>query len=525
MLASMLLLAATALADATPSAVTRVTFDLNSTAIDVTLPFDEEFILEGTAPEGVRSMELKRRGGNGAEWSREWNPKLPVKKGDKFQFWVPALAPDETQTFVLSWIRDLTADEKATFRTKAVATLDRQLRDGESLSEVTRNVQSAARFMEVLRASIPDREKVSKWPPALESPESFRQRLEQLSVAARIDDAVQNRQAIVTLFPSAAARLSKALQELGKSRGIQAIAASPDSTNSVDKGVLDYARWLLVGVRSDEIGAVADGRVRVGELNVTAPATTQGLAEVWSVDSLASRIGNLAWSEASLRKFENGVFVSPRLEKLRARGGWSKDDEADLRARLAAVNGEFRNVLGTLEQLRAAVAERNGVIVGLVEKFEVLDLSQLTLHGSTTGTFETRAKSRTSTDLGVLSCPNIDQVFPYFGVNFYWAPVNKRVPLRQHDGLGKRLALTVGLTATKVAGDRVSGVIGERAVLVGLGFRLTDIARLSGGYLVFRAGDRNPYVNQTHIRSSFYGAVSLDNDVRSILGKIVDTLF
>ena len=80
-----------------------------------------------------------------------------------------------------------------------------------------------------------------------------------------------------------------------------------------------------------------------------------------------------------------------------------------------------------------------------------------------------------SLDLGVLYPPELERATLTVGANVYFAPVNKRAPLRAN-GMRQRLALTFGLTVTNMRREeetRWENLLGEKANLfVGLGFRL-----------------------------------------------------
>ncbi|GAB4560082.1 MAG: hypothetical protein Tsb0020_06470 [Haliangiales bacterium] len=106
-------------------------------------------------------------------------------------------------------------------------------------------------------------------------------------------------------------------------------------------------------------------------------------------------------------------------------------------------------------------------------------------------------------------------LFSYFGLALYLAPVYKQQPLEGLD-LWRRVSFTAGITvhAPEVE-PGVEGVLGDRMVLAGVGLRLSNYVRLSGGALLFRQTTPNPLSDQRQLRAAGYASLSLDIDVIS----------
>jgi hypothetical protein len=188
----------------------------------------------------------------------------------------------------------------------------------------------------------------------------------------------------------------------------------------------------------------------------------------------------------------------------------------------------LQNLLRTRSAGIRAMAEQVGAELEKVVRFT----------GTTTTDWRTRATAYISADVGLAYSPEIDSFFFYFGTNIYLGPVNKKAPLSyRDDGWGtirKRLALTFGIplnpfeqnqtvTLTDPQGGQLDGVIGSRPLLVGIGWRLTDILRLTGGSVIFNVRDPNPLIDDKQLRRSGFIALSVDWDIKSTFSGLVGT--
>jgi hypothetical protein len=103
----------------------------------------------------------------------------------------------------------------------------------------------------------------------------------------------------------------------------------------------------------------------------------------------------------------------------------------------------------------------------------------------------------------------------FIGINFYFAPVDKDRPMDASTAFRERFSLTAGLTLGTLtdAAHTVQGSLGGASALAGVGYRLTDYARLGVGAVLFRQADANPTVRRDHLRLAPYWALSVDLDV------------
>lgn len=138
----------------------------------------------------------------------------------------------------------------------------------------------------------------------------------------------------------------------------------------------------------------------------------------------------------------------------------------------------------------------------------------------------TRA-SHVSMDAGLIYGWGIHDSVVYFGANIYTRPINTDVSLASLKSEGMlswrhRFSFTLGATIGGIdkPGQR-EGIVGTSAIVAGVGWRLTDVVRLSGGVLIFKQHDPNPLVtNDTSLTVSPYVGLSFDVDIAKKLGKI-----
>ena len=128
----------------------------------------------------------------------------------------------------------------------------------------------------------------------------------------------------------------------------------------------------------------------------------------------------------------------------------------------------------------------------------------------------TEQKNYVSLDVGVLYAGDLSIGALYVGTNIYFRPVNKDAPLTAVSSVGRRLALTVGLTISSVADKDQrtrSDLFWHQSLVLGAGYRITSSLRGGGGALVFRQADPNPLVTNLSAAVTWYASLSFDFDV------------
>jgi len=144
---------------------------------------------------------------------------------------------------------------------------------------------------------------------------------------------------------------------------------------------------------------------------------------------------------------------------------------------------------------------------------------------------KTARMSHISMDAGLVYGWDLDETTTYVGANIYTRPINTDVSLAALKSEGMltwrhRFSFTLGATVSSIekAGQR-KGIVGSSALVVGAGWRLTDVMRLSAGVLVFKEENPNPLVtNDTSLAASPYVGFSFDIDVAKQFGKVFSGL-
>ena len=207
------------------------------------------------------------------------------------------------------------------------------------------------------------------------------------------------------------------------------------------------------------------------------------------------------------------------LQRVRDLAGALRSDSND---------GSLGTAITTLENLSAALEQRNSSIGALANQVQVAALEQLQIAGTTTADWTTRAQSYVSVDVGTAVVPDIDSVFFYLGTNFYLGPVNKKAPLvwERRGFVRRRLAFLLGVPLNPFSNNenpleaRFKGVLGNRPLLAGIGMRLTDLVRVTGGYAFYRREDLDSPSGSAAIRKAGFVSISVDWDLKGTLGPI-----
>ena len=135
---------------------------------------------------------------------------------------------------------------------------------------------------------------------------------------------------------------------------------------------------------------------------------------------------------------------------------------------------------------------------------------------TTTADGRTAQKNYVSADAGLLYAGDIGIGALYVGSNIYFRPVNKDAPLSEVSSIGRRLALTVGITVSSVADENNrtrSDLFWNQSLVLGAGYRLTSSIRGGGGALVFREADPNPLITRKSAAVTWYMSFSFDLDL------------
>jgi hypothetical protein len=184
----------------------------------------------------------------------------------------------------------------------------------------------------------------------------------------------------------------------------------------------------------------------------------------------------------------------------------------------------------TVSSAEAEVAKARQALRGTIREVVITNTYMPIDLGTAADAATTRAK-HVSMDAGLAYAWDLDKSLTYLGANIYFRPINTDVSLSSLRAEGMlswrhRLSLTLGTTLESIEkpGER-KGIIGSNALVVGVGWRLTDVIRISAGALVFEEENPNPLVtNDTSLAVSPYVGLSFDVDIAKQFGKVFNGL-
>jgi hypothetical protein len=241
-------------------------------------------------------------------------------------------------------------------------------------------------------------------------------------------------------------------------RLIDALEARPedDPRNPRSEVFLPPAARRLVYADAAELGAVAEGR-RAGE-------PTLGLRDAETpeqADAFRERYRQTADDLQALREWLQGLVLEGAhlgriADALRASGTLVRGDVERVTALARYEGGSIRRAeqwAGTLQvyahEVQTALSARERAFTraaGVVEGEAATATLRETL---VTEQVSSEGGLYVSLDVGVLYAPELEGASLTLGGNVYFAPVNKRAPLRAN-GIRQRLALTFGITVTNM---------------------------------------------------------------------------
>lgn len=152
-------------------------------------------------------------------------------------------------------------------------------------------------------------------------------------------------------------------------------------------------------------------------------------------------------------------------------------------------------------------------------------------HAGTTDVFEFKIRNtfRIVPDFGVIvvwrgtSAYAISDITPYLGFRINLRPINKDVPFRlvRYKTIMHRLSIMSGVTLSSlnIAGQR-EDLFARFSLLTGVGFRLNNVVKVTGGTVWFKAMDPNPGIDRKRLAFSPYAGLSLDLDLQDLFGGI-----
>ncbi|WDF78272.1 hypothetical protein PQ469_30765 [Mucilaginibacter sp. KACC 22773] len=259
---------------------------------------------------------------------------------------------------------------------------------------------------------------------------------------------------------------------------------------------------------------------------------TQKLKSDNKFSSKTQAIANL--EQTMLNTTDWGIFSTNGLDHtafLAVLDGIDKDTaivkNAGVHAVVSSGITDTKKYLNQVEPLKDALVKQiiDVVIIPNITVFETLDDTYV-------DDFLKASKLYVTLDLGYAQVFRIDRGLAYSGFNLYFRPVDKSIPLSQYSTIGDwfavRTSLLIGITLNSIAQDNVrKGLIGDKALVVGAGFKLVPFFKLNGGVLVHYRYGENPSLGTNHYHTSLspFVSFSIDLDAKTLFSGIGDSIF
>jgi len=528
-----------------------VPLDLNSRIARGILPYKQPFYVYGAALAGTRDVavfyRLQPRGETaqpqceaGKEREAGWNtpdvkPWLRRTAADTFYAALPELQPNRMYALCLQSTVQPVGEALTAFQRTAATLLDTQLREmGANLADLPNPIGPSfyrgvkLRFVRALTAQTGLNVKTDHHGGLFDTttatlPPRHRNNLN--SIIAEQTLRVSDLQA----FRKAALRQPTHAGDVFGSELLARFAANavahdvPGLTDAeVDHAVV--AALYLRDRGTTIIPEILRGETR-WDPRASRTSPMPAIDEIWTEEDFAPRLANLGFSSNTARELRAAVS-SVRASKALLRSiGWSAAQANTVFTGINDMVFALEQQEATLLSARTHTVNRARFITASAASASAEAHETVSLAGSSVLSFQSRAKSLVSADIGLAAVRGVG-VVPYFGANFYFEPVNKAIPLSVRGSPGDRLSLTIGLTTQSVAqaNDR-DNLFGSFALLAGAGYRFADPLRVTVGGMVLRDVPADPLSTAQPVRVTPFLSLSLDWDVKETLGKITDKLF
>jgi len=143
-----------------------------------------------------------------------------------------------------------------------------------------------------------------------------------------------------------------------------------------------------------------------------------------------------------------------------------------------------------------------------------------------------QANNYLALDFGLAYVGNFSRIQSYYGLNIYLRPINKNIPIGRYatlkDYLLTHTSLLMGITFASVEKDNIrKGVLGDKGVLLGVGYRVLSFFKISAGGLLYYRYPANPLANKDNysLKVSPFVSASFDLDMQALLGVFGNSFF
>ncbi|HXQ76701.1 MAG TPA: hypothetical protein VN797_00770 [Gemmatimonadaceae bacterium] len=532
--------------DAPPPSIPNFVLDLRSESADSVLPFGEIFNIRSAVDTSTTGGKLEifpsekckqaadRVGGELT--GRLVKFKTGTEDVSQLLFSAPELKPNKTYCFAFH-VESKLIDPATSirFRTELTQQLDEMLRNNDikgvshnELVNLRANVRAVAKRMSALQnveIITPDT-----------SPLSINADDKRLQVAFEqllrpVIDAQVNRTLAIQNYCTNRGVLIAEIGHVQTSSKVQDVLKAIDAERltKADVGslltgtVTSFDRVLFTGNGDDDIAQTLQR-----DDSCNASNAPDSLVNAWLPNALDSSIqqtraiaSDVDAVLAIVRALRNDQLKIAKEVNVTA----AQIDAAD--KELNHLHGTALAVNGAITRAKTQLEKREDALDLMVKGVEVIGEQDITLLTSSTPDFMTRANYYISADVGFAHIFDPNDTFTYAGINIYPHPVNKHVPapLFPSRDAWSRLSFMIGASINDVSEEgSYTGVLGGKALVGAIGYRLFESIRVSGGYAGIKRSNANPLITKQSVEIDPFVAFSIDWDVQSTLGKLGSVL-
>lgn len=268
--------------------------------------------------------------------------------------------------------------------------------------------------------------------------------------------------------------------------------------------------------------SLSNASQKLVELKGSFPTPEGARAQEANLRLISSRLQRVNWTTI---RVDDGSYRS-LMQAIDAVLGANQDSR--LTSRLSTLKAEF------VRELDNFISSRDQVFDDLIDLAIVVNTQiNRTLSATYPQDFVKQAKMYITFDAGLAYVWKLDRSSFYTGLNVYLRPLDKNIPLSQYrqcwDVIATRTSILIGFSVSSVQRDSVrKGLLDDnKALVLGLGFRITPWLKLNGGSYLYYSFDKNPLAGTDRYR--FNGApfvsLSIDIDARSLLNGLADAIF
>ena len=555
--------------------IPEVEMNLSSGAFLDHLPFDSHFIIKGKITSQVKKVTVMSRKmrspGDKKEYSaatrNQWVGLTPWKRipGDNekagyfYVFFDSFLEPHNSYQFYFSYETDLAEGKATAIMNRVRQALDEKLK-GNDVSEYQVLSQIRKGVLEELKKLEIAGEFKFHFPPSsifyegIDADKAIREMLDDLGILGKVDDLGMKREDKIDEFERDREQyadsleknyfhnlvLEKVLSLIKKNIEREKTKAEnkrdPDKIKSFEK--MEKLLGLLSSLDQRTAKLVLSGELEFNEglTGMESPPIVElnGSWDETVLETARQKIQTTRNSFAEIKRFLNEIkadreFLSQDAPPL------EKKDIQDLISRLEDTQKKLWVMVNHLDSLTFILKKRTAFIDELVTKIQLKLENDVTAIGSTYGDLSTRARWYFSSDIGIAYAFKNKEILPYYGVNIYLRPVNRDLPLRQlreiphYQGkplkkLGYRFSFLVGVTKDSIEDDgKREGIIGTKAILAGMGLRLSDMVKLNGGSLLYYDLTPDPLneAKRDGIGYSIFVSLSVDWNIEKTINSLI----